>query len=122
MGLKWNMVEDVAVIKPEGDLVGGSETDQLELQVRRLMDLNNLKLIIDLSKVSYLNSTALGVLVAVHTNYTKRQAKLALCGIDKRIKNVFVITKLVMVFDIHTSLEDALQAMGVKEEKEQKKG
>jgi anti-sigma B factor antagonist len=113
------MVEDVAVIKPEGDLVGGSETDQLELQVRRLMDLNNMKLIIDLSKVSYLNSTALGVLVAVHTNYMRRKARLALCGIDKRIKNVFVITKLVMVFDIHASLEDALEAMGTKDQKEQ---
>lgn len=120
MGLNWKMVEDVAVIKPEGDLVGGSETDQLELQIRRLMDWNNKKLIIDLSKVSYLNSTALGVLVAAHSNYMKREAKLALCGIDKRIKNVFVITKLVMVFDIHTTLKEALDAMGVKEEKEQK--
>ena len=115
------MVEDVAVVQPEGNLVGGGETDQLELQVRRLQDWNNEKLVIDLSEVSYLNSTAMGILVAAYTNYKKRKAAFALCGIDKRIKNVFAVTKLAMVFDTYTTLKEALKAMGVEEGKEEKK-
>ena len=122
MGLRWKMVEDVAVVQPEGNLVGGGETDQFELQIRRLMDWNNKRLIIDLSEVSYLNSTAMGILVASYTNYKKRKASFALCGIDKRIKNVFAITKLAMVFDTYTTLKDALKAMGVEEGAQGKKG
>jgi anti-sigma B factor antagonist len=69
----------------------------------------NKKLIIDLSKVTYLNSTALGILVSAHNSYSRNKGQVKLCGINKNINNIFVISKLTMVFDVSETREEALK-------------
>jgi anti-sigma B factor antagonist len=100
----------VGVIEVKGSLVGGEETDELSNAVADFVEQGNKKLIIDLSKVDYLNSTAIGVLVKAHTTYKKHQGQVKLCGINKNINNIFVITKLTMVFEVAETREDAIKA------------
>jgi anti-sigma B factor antagonist len=108
MGLKSVMHGPVAVLSPEGTLWGGEETNQLRDAIDELVKQGNMFLVLDLSKVNHLNSTALGLLVSTHTNYTKRGGSVKLCALEKRISNLLVITKLSMVFEVHDTLEDAL--------------
>jgi anti-sigma B factor antagonist len=100
----------VALLEPKGSLVGGPETDDLRAAVTDLVDQGNKKLIIDLAKVTYLNSTALGVLVSAHNTYSRNEGQVKLCGINKNINNIFVISKLTMVFDVCDTREEALKA------------
>ena len=100
----------IGVIEVKGSLVGGEETDELRNAVADFVEQGNKKLIIDLSKVTYLNSTAIGVLVQAHTTYAKNKGHVKLCGINKSINNIFVITKLTMVFDVAETREDAVKA------------
>lgn len=102
----------IGVIEVKGSLVGGEETDELNSAVADFVEQGNRKLIIDLGKVDYLNSTAIGVLVKAHTTYKKHQGSVKLCGINKNINNIFVITKLTMVFDVAETREDAVKAFG----------
>jgi len=99
----------IGVIEVKGSLVGGEETDELRNAVADFVEQGNKKLIIDLSKVTYLNSTAIGVLVQAHTTYAKNKGHVKLCGINKNINNIFVITKLTMVFDVAETREDAVK-------------
>jgi anti-anti-sigma regulatory factor len=48
--------------------------------------------------------------VAAHTTYSRKGWKIKLCGINKNINNVFVITKLSLVFDVHDSRQEALKS------------
>ncbi len=73
------------------------------------------KLVIDLSKVTYLNSTAIGVLVSAHTTFSKNKGHVKLCGINKNINNIFVITKLTLVFDTAESREEAIKTFEATE-------
>ncbi len=100
----------IGVIEVKGSLVGGEETDELTNAVADFVEQGNKKLIIDLGKVDYLNSTAIGVLVKAHTTYKKHQGQVKLCAINKNINNIFVITKLTMVFDVAETREDAVKA------------
>lgn len=100
----------IGVIEVKGSLVGGEETDELRNAVADFVEQGNKKLVIDLSKVTYLNSTAIGVLVQAHTTYSKNKGRVKLCGINKSINNIFVITKLTMVFDVAEAREDAVKA------------
>ncbi len=100
----------IGLIEVKGSLVGGEETDDLRRAVAGFVEKEYGKLIIDLSKVTYLNSTAIGVLVAAHTTYSRRGWKIKLCGINKNINNIFVITKLTLVFDVHDTREDAVKS------------
>lgn len=99
----------IGVIEVKGSLVGGEETDELRSAVADFVEQGNKKLIIDLSKVTYMNSTAIGVLVSAHTTYSRNKGQAKLCGINKNINNIFVITKLTMVFDVCDTREDAVK-------------
>jgi len=108
MAVKCVMHGDVAVITPEGTLWGGDETSKLREAIDDLVQKNNGRLIINLGQVNHLNSTALGLLVSTHTNYAKRGGAVRLCNVERRINNILVITKLSLVFEVHSTLEEAL--------------
>ncbi len=98
----------IVIISPKGNFVGGNETDELKETIKKYSDADNKKMIIDLGEVLYLNSTALGVLISAHANYTKRQGKIVLCRLNKNLENLFVITKLSLIFDSYSSVEESV--------------
>jgi anti-sigma B factor antagonist len=102
----------IGVIEVKGSLVGGEETDELRSAVADFVEQGTKKLIIDLSKVTYLNSTAIGVLVSAHTTFSKNNGHVKVCGINKNINNIFVITKLTLVFDVCETRDEAAAAFG----------
>ena len=99
---------EIAILEPRGELTGGDETEDLRQTIEELIKDENKKLVIDLAKVHYLNSSALGVLAWAHTNYTKRGGKIVLSDVEKNIQNIFVITKLSLVFDVYQGQRDAV--------------
>ena len=98
----------IIVIEPKGNFVGGEETDDLRDTIKKLSEADNKKLVIDVSDVLYLNSTALGVLISAHANYAKREGKIKLCNLNKNLKNLFVITKLALIFDSYENQVEAV--------------
>jgi len=98
----------IVVLELKGNYVGGQETDDLRDAIKKLADEGNIKLVIDLGEVSYLNSSALGVLIAAHANYAKRGGKIKLCQLNKNLENLFVITKLSLIFDSYPNQVEAI--------------
>jgi anti-sigma B factor antagonist len=101
---------DIAVIEARGSIIGGDETDELKAKAKDLVDQGNKKLILDLTHVTYLNSSGIGAVVSIHTMYSKAEGRIKVCGLGKGVKNVFVITSLTRVIDVEESREDALKS------------
>ncbi len=101
----------VGLIEARGSLVGGEETDEVRRAIAGFVDRKYEKLLVDLSGVTYLNSTAVGVLVAAQASYARRGWKIALCGLNKNVRNIFVITKLTLVFDVHDTRAEAAKSL-----------
>ncbi|MEW6509614.1 MAG: STAS domain-containing protein [Bacteroidota bacterium] len=109
MGVKTSTLEDgIGLIEVKGSLVGGDETVELRQAIAGFVDRQYGKLLIDLSHVTYLNSTAIGVLVAGHATYSRKGWRIKICGMNKNINNIFVITKLTLVFDVYDTRAEAV--------------
>ena len=106
--MKNRQVGDIVILAPKGYLTGGDETDELEQSIKQLGEAGNKSLIINLGETQHLNSTALGVLISAHSSYVRRGGQMKLSSVDKRIENIFVITKLSLVFDVYTTEEQAV--------------
>ncbi|MBI5645971.1 MAG: STAS domain-containing protein [Ignavibacteriae bacterium] len=104
----------IAVLEPRGSIIGGDETDELKQKAKDFLDQGNKKLILDLSNVTYLNSSGIGAVVSIHTAYAKAAGKVKVCGLDKGVKNVFVITSLTRVIDVEETRDDALKNFEVE--------
>jgi anti-sigma B factor antagonist len=99
----------IGLIEVSGSLVGGEETDKLRQSVAGFVDREYDKLVIDLSSVTYINSTGIGVLVSAQTSYSRKGWQIKLCGLNKNIDNIFVITKLTLVFDVADTRDAAIK-------------
>lgn len=89
---------DVVVLEPTGMLLGGRETDELREKITELDAQGNMKLLVNLGKVSFMSSMGLSTLFLAHAKYAKRGAVVKLCCADKKIRHIFVIVKLTLVY------------------------
>jgi anti-sigma B factor antagonist len=67
-----------------------------------------IKLLLDFSNVEHLSSAALGMLINLQKEVGKQKGKLKLSDINPQIYEVFKITRLTKMFEIHDSARQAL--------------
>ncbi|MBM3317634.1 MAG: STAS domain-containing protein [Candidatus Eisenbacteria bacterium] len=104
------MEKDVAVISLSGKLMGGPDAESVRQIVRETLEEGARKIVIDISGVSWVNSTGLGILIAGHVTAANAGARLKLTGVSARIRQIFMVTKLHTVFDTCESVEEALES------------
>jgi anti-sigma B factor antagonist len=68
------------------------------------------KVLLNFGNVEYLSSAALGKLITLNKKLQAVGGRLILCNIDPQIYEVFEITKLNKLFNIHKEEQAALQA------------
>ncbi len=81
----------------------GREFDQVQLEAS-----GNRKLLLNFQTVEYMSSAMLGKLIQLHRRCKADKIKLKLCGIAKNPLDVFKITKLDKLFEIHKDAPAAL--------------
>lgn len=101
---------DVAIVMPKGMLRGAKETEELETDLRKLLYDDQQKILLDLAKTTHMSSTAIGVLASAHIRARKRNLRLHVCNIERRIENVLAIVKLTRVLNCFDTRKQAMDA------------
>jgi len=70
----------------------------------------NPRLLIDFDVVKHLSSAALGMLITINNQIRQKSGQLRLANIDPQIYEVFVITKLDTLFQIHSGVDGAIKS------------
>jgi anti-sigma B factor antagonist len=91
----------------EADLYTAPEFKERLVQ---LIEAGNKRLVVDLSKASFIDSTILGVLVGAMKRLQPAQGSIAIVSADDQAKALFEITGLDHLFPIYSSREAALHA------------
>lgn len=104
-------IDDVRILTLRGEFMGGEGTDELREALAKETQEGCGGLLIDLTEATYLDSTALGVLIGAHTSFSKRGAAIGLCGLSGNVEKIFVITKLALVLAIYPTREDGVREM-----------
>lgn len=67
-------------------------------------------MILDFTGVPYLDSSGLGSLVSAYTSCSKAGRRVAITGMNQRVRKVLEITKIEHIFLMFPTLSDALEA------------
>jgi len=110
VAVRRKQVRSITVIGLRGSFFGDKETDELQKAIMDEAATGNSRLVLDLSDCEAMNSIAIGVLMRGYANYKGRSGEIKLCGLGKRMKSIFVMTKLIMLFDHHDTEEQAIAA------------
>lgn len=102
--------QDVTVLVVKGNLMGGPETIAVHEKVKELIQEKKVRVVIDLSHVKWMNSSGLGTIMGCMTSLKNAHGDLKLCGVAEKVKSLFIVTKLITIFDTYDSAEDAVVA------------
>jgi anti-sigma B factor antagonist len=84
--------------------------EQLKSQADQLFARKNYNIIMDMSKINYLSSTGLGLLVYINNKCNESGGNFAVCGLQEYTLDMLKLTKLDNVINIFNTLKDAEHA------------
>ena len=108
--LTTRQVGDVTVIDAAGRITLGEGASAFRDMIRDLAAKGDRKLLLNLSEVSYIDSSGIGELVSGFTTVTNHGGSLKLVGLSKRVKDLLQITKLYTVFEVFDDEADAIRS------------
>src|SRR5580765_7302729 len=107
-------VGDVAIVDLSGRITLGDGSGIVRETVKDLLKGGKKNLLLNLGDVSYIDSSGLGELVGAYATGANQGAQIKLLNVQKRVDDLFTITKLYTVFESFTSETAALQSFGAK--------
>lgn len=107
--MKTSTYQNAKVIQLDGPILR-KDAEELNEEFSQIDIGENPKVIIDLSKVNHVCSSALGVFVNYKRKLKNHNGELKLIITDEDLLQVFEITMLDKVFEIFSNLQDAVQS------------
>ncbi len=93
-------------------IVGRLDTTNYTVLEKKLMDLaenHHDKILVECSKMDYISSSGLRILLMALKKITLLKGKFALCCLQENIQEIFEISGFTSIFEIYSSREEALK-------------
>jgi anti-sigma B factor antagonist len=101
--------DGVTIVSCQGRIVFGEEATALRENLKRVLE-STRQVVLNLAGVTYLDSGGLGTLVGVYSSARASGADIKLTGLGQRLRDVLQITKLVTVFEVYDTEQEAIGA------------
>jgi anti-sigma B factor antagonist len=108
LNISERQVGDVTVLDMDGKITIGEGSVALRTAIRRLLEESKKKILLNLARVGYIDSSGIGELVSSYTAIGKENGQLKLLNLTQKLQDLLTITKLLTVFDVYESEEEAL--------------
>ncbi len=102
----------VAVLELSGRVTLGEESSQLRNKLNDVLARGKTRVVLDLANVRHIDSSGLGAIVAGYTSAQSRGANMKLSNLTRKLRDQLNITKLVTIFEVYDTIEDALKSFG----------
>jgi anti-sigma B factor antagonist len=102
-------VDGVSVVSFNGRIVLGPESGALRERVKGLLVEDKKKIVLNMSNVTYIDSSGLGMLVALHVSARGQGAELHLSNLGEKFQDVLQLTRLFTVFSVYDTEAEAIR-------------
>ena len=100
--------DQVLVLDCNGRMVMGEDLAFWKNFLKQLL-LTTDAVVVNLESVTYMDSSGLSILIGAYTSARQRGITMKLAGINASIRDLFRITNLLAVFDVHDSVDQAIR-------------
>ena len=107
MAVRVESRNDLTVCHVDGEININSSPD-IKKAFDKLISKKTPKIVVNLSKVTYVDSSGLATLVEILKNMRSYGGKLRLTNLSSKVKSLFEITKLEKLFEIMADERDAI--------------
>ena len=108
-GSKIRQVEpDVTVVELTGHLNLGNELMSLEAAVKRVIQEGARKLVIDVTRLDYIDSAGIGMLVGCNGQITRAGGKMRVAGAQGTVAKAFEVVHMGLIMPLDADVDAAL--------------
>ncbi len=109
MNLRVDKTEDTLIIKLIGELDHHS-ADEVRIKIDDKIERDNIKkVIMDFSKVTFMDSSGIGVVVGRFKKVSAQGGRLCIAGLREGVYKVFELSGLFKIINCYKDVEEALK-------------
>ena len=110
MNIKITQVGPSAVMRVEGRMDAASQASFDETCVRTVAD-GAVNVVADLTGLTYISSAGIGSFLKMAKNLEPKNGEVVLAGLSGLVRDVFELTRIITIFRVFNSTEEALAAL-----------
>jgi anti-sigma B factor antagonist len=101
----------VTILALTGTMTMGNQLQELEWTVEELAKNAQNRIVFDMSRITYLDSSALGVLIGCHSTVQKSGGRLRIAGINDRVGAILKMTGVDTVLNFDATRDLSVAAL-----------
>jgi anti-sigma B factor antagonist len=101
---------NIAVLEMIGRIAMGSDSQRIEWAVAELLKENHRSVVFDLTQVTYLDSSGVGILMMCHAKLKKAGGSLHIAGARGMVEETLDLTSVNKILKLYATAEEAAQA------------
>ncbi len=110
MKIRERKRDGVAILEVSGKIMGGPDAESFDRTLKTLIYEGTKNVVVNLEKVTWVNSTGLGILIQGYTTLKSSGGELKLLRVSSRIQNIFMVSKLHTVFESYNDEDEAVRS------------
>ncbi len=108
--IKERIRDGVVILELHGKLMGGPDAATFNDTLKTLLHEDHKNVLVDLSRINWVNSTGLGILISGYSTVKKSGGDLKLLNVSDRIESIFMVSKLHTVFISFSDEDEAVNS------------
>ena len=111
MEYSHEVINNILVLKLDGDLIGENHGPELVSIINDSINDDIIFCAIDIQNIRYINSSGIGVLITILTKFRNKGGEVVLIKPSESVEKLLLITKLNSIFTIASNLDHAFKEL-----------
>lgn len=103
-------IDEIIILKLRGNIISGVDANQIHQMVHEGLEADNRNFILDMSDVSIINSSGVGILIGALTAAKNQNGNVILAAVSQKVTHIFEMMHLDQVFGMYDTIEAARQS------------
>jgi len=115
MNFKMEKVGDITVVRLEEGKLLYDNLEPLHQGLYDLIDKGSIHIVLNLSKISYIDSFSVGFLMDIYRRLANQKGRVALAGVQPRVKTILALTRVDEVISLYKTEQEATESFAGKD-------
>ena len=99
---------EITILTISGKMMIDAKSTDLQKYVKGLIAKNQINIVIDLGKVTWLASVGLGAILASYTSVKNASGNLKIARSTRKIRSVLIFTQLIKILEDYDTVQEAI--------------
>ncbi|MGH9777507.1 MAG: STAS domain-containing protein [Candidatus Acidiferrales bacterium] len=100
LDIQTREVNGVTLVELAGKIILGEESSALREKIKDLIATGKTKLLLNLARISFIDSAGVGTLVSAYTSARSQGGEVKLSSLTKKFRETLQVTRLLTVFEV----------------------